>query len=107
MRVDTYFIPFPFSMMMHKMSPLMWIAKILVIVGGLNWGLVGIQGLAKTGNLNVVNLILGQWSTVENVVYLLVGLGALYMLIGLIMMCAGGCDKDMKMGGGTMGGMQK
>ena len=55
------------------------IAWILVIIGGLNWLLVGIGGFAGT-NLNVVNLLLGAWPQVEWIVYLLVGVSAVYEL---------------------------
>ncbi len=55
------------------------VAHWLVIIGGLNWGLTGVGGFAGT-NLNVVNLALGTMPMVENVVYLLVGLGAVWML---------------------------
>ena len=47
------------------------IAMILLIVGGLNWGLVGAL------NINVVTWIFGM-SMVTNLVYILVGLSALY-----------------------------
>lgn len=53
---------------------------ILVIVGGVNWGLVGLGYLLKV-NLNVVNLILGSWPIVENIVYLVVGICAVVMAV--------------------------
>lgn len=55
----------------------------LVIVGGLNWGLIGLGSLLGAGNWNVVNLVLGSIpsiSTVENVLYVLVGLSAAWKL---------------------------
>ncbi|MCA9373539.1 MAG: DUF378 domain-containing protein [Candidatus Gracilibacteria bacterium] len=64
---------------MAKKGPLYMIAVWLVIIGGLNWGLVGIGMLAGT-NLNVVNMILGSISWLEAVVYILVGLAALMKL---------------------------
>ncbi len=51
----------------------------LVVVGGLNWGLVAL-GTYMGSNWNVVNLLLGSWPTVETLVYLLVGLSALVLL---------------------------
>lgn len=60
------------------MKALHMIAFVLVIVGGLNWGLVGLGGFAG-GNWNLVNLILGSWPWVEMVVYILVGLSALLL----------------------------
>jgi len=52
----------------------------LVIIGGLNWGLVGIGAFAGS-NWNVVNLLLGSWPQVEWLVYVLVGLSAVWMLV--------------------------
>ncbi len=60
--------------MMKKMSALDWIAVILVIVGGLNWGLVGLF------NFDLVATIFGDMSAISRVVYVLVGLAALYMI---------------------------
>jgi len=50
------------------------VAFILLIVGGLNWGLEAI-------GFNVVNLILGSWPIVEKLVYILVGLAAIYEVV--------------------------
>ena len=46
---------------------------LLVIVGALNWGLVGLL------NVNLVNSLLGAWPTVEKVVYVLVGVSGLWL----------------------------
>lgn len=51
-----------------------WIALVLVIIGGLNWGLVG------AFNLNVVTRLLGEMTPASRAVYILVGLAALYSL---------------------------
>lgn len=53
---------------------------ILVIIGGLNWGLVGLGSLMGS-DLNVVHMLLSFSSQVESIVYVLVGLSA----IGLVM----------------------
>ncbi len=45
---------------------------ILVIVGALNWGLMGFF------NLNLVNMLLGGYPMLEKLVYMLVGLSAVY-----------------------------
>lgn len=58
------------------MKALHVIAFILVIVGGLNWGLVGINM-----DYNLVNMLLGAWPMVERVVYILVGLAAIYLVV--------------------------
>lgn len=47
----------------------------LTVVGGLNWGLVGLL------NFNLVSTLLGSGTTLELLVYDLVGLSALYLLV--------------------------
>ncbi|MGM0770419.1 MAG: DUF378 domain-containing protein [Halobacteriota archaeon] len=59
---------------MVEKTALDWIAIALVVIGGLNWGLVGISQ-----DFNLVALIFG-YSIIARVVYLLVGLSALYMI---------------------------
>lgn len=49
-------------------------ALILTVVGGINWGLVGIA------NLNLVELILGYLPIWVTIVYILVGISACYTL---------------------------
>ncbi len=55
------------------------VATLLVIVGAVNWGLVGL-GAFMGQELNVVNMLLGSWPTVEWLVYVLVGLSGLWLL---------------------------
>lgn len=62
---------------MQKMSGLDWLAMILVIVGAVNWGLVG------AFNFNLVDVILGSWPTIVRIVYVVVGLSGLYVLANL------------------------
>lgn len=54
-----------------------WIATILVIIGGLNWGLVGLF------NFNLVTTIFGT-SMMTTIVYILVGLAAIYEIYFLV-----------------------
>ena len=60
---------------MKKLTGLDWLAVILVIVGGLNWGLVGLF------NFNLVDAIFGVRGIITLIIYVLVGLSALYMLL--------------------------
>lgn len=53
-----------------------WIALILVIVGGLNWGLVGIF------RFDLVATIFSSMSVVSRIVYILVGIAAIYLIYG-------------------------
>jgi uncharacterized protein len=55
-------------------NPVDLIALILVIVGGLNWGLVGLF------NFDLVAAIFGDMSTLSRIVYILVGLASLYVI---------------------------
>jgi uncharacterized membrane protein YuzA (DUF378 family) len=71
--------------------PVGCLAGILVIVGALNWGLVGLGWLVGNGaNWNLVNMLLGKWMQVEAVVYLLVGLAGVYKLVMCCKCCKGG-----------------
>ena len=51
---------------------------VLVIVGGLNWGLVGLF------DLDLVAAIFGAGSVVSRLVYVLVGLSALWQVVPLM-----------------------
>jgi uncharacterized membrane protein YuzA (DUF378 family) len=57
-----------------KMSVLDWLAMALMIVGGLNWGLVGLY------NVDFVATLFGTQTPAARIVYTLVGLAALYSL---------------------------
>lgn len=57
------------------------IGKVLLIIGGLNWGLVGV-GMLMGSDLNVVKMLLGAWPMVEAIVYVLVGLAAVMKIFG-------------------------
>ena len=63
-------------------SPLTIIAMILVIVGALNWGLIGAFGF------DLVAAIFGDMSVLSRIVYSLVGLSALVVAIMLPKMSA-------------------
>ena len=59
---------------MAEKNTLDWIALVLVIIGGLNWGLVGLF------QFDLVKAILGSIPVLQNIVYVLVGLAAAYMI---------------------------
>ena len=58
-------------------SPLYTVSMVLVVVGGLNWGLVGLF------NFDLVATLFGNMSFLSRLVYDLVGLSALYMLVAM------------------------
>ena len=71
----------PLTSLTTRMKGLNTVAYWLVIIGALNWGLVGI-GAFLGSNWNVVNLIFGFSSALEWLIYILVGLSALVLLFG-------------------------
>lgn len=66
-----------------SMGWLHMVVKVLVVVGALNWGLVGVSMLLSSAvEWNVVNMLLSGMPMVEAIVYLLVGVSAVAMLFG-------------------------
>ena len=62
-----------------KMSGMDWAVWILLFIGGLNWGLVG------AFNYNLVDSIFGVDSTIGMILYVLVGLAAIWSLFSMFM----------------------
>ena len=60
------------------MKPLNLITLVLVIIGGLNWGLVGLL------SFDLVAALFGAGSILSRAVYVVVGLSAVWQLIQLI-----------------------
>jgi len=65
---------------MHKMHGMPMVksyslSKLLVIIGALNWGLVGIL------NFDLVAAVFGKKSIISRLVYTLVGLSGVYLII--------------------------
>ena len=58
-------------------SVISWIAWILVIIGAINWGLIGIF------EWNLVDAIFGMGSIVSMIIYILVGVSGLWMIYEL------------------------
>jgi uncharacterized protein len=54
------------------------IVSVLLIIGGLNWGLVGFF------NYDLVAALTGHLTLVSRIIYVVVGLAALYRLIDLL-----------------------
>ncbi len=60
---------------MFKMNAIGWIALVLVLIGALNWGLVGIF------DFDLVEAIFGEMSPLSRLIYILVGIAAIYMTL--------------------------
>ena len=61
-----------------KMNAVDYVAFVLVVVGGLNWGLVG------AFEFNLVDTLFGEGSALSRVVYVLVGLAAVYLAVSVL-----------------------
>jgi uncharacterized protein len=57
-----------------RMNALDWVTMTLLIIGGVNWGLVGLF------NVDVVATLFGEMSALSRIIYVLVGLSALYSI---------------------------
>ena len=65
------------SVIQQKEIKMDWISKIiliLVVIGGLNWGLVG------AFNFDLVAFLFGPMSVLSRIVYILVGLASVWVL---------------------------
>ena len=56
---------------MNKLTVLDWVAFVLLVVGGLNWGLTALG----------MNIVEPFGASIAKIVYLLVGLAAVYMIV--------------------------
>ncbi len=57
-----------------RLNGLDLLGLVLTIIGGLNWGLIGIF------NFNLVDFLFGTGSLLSRIVYVLVGVGALLLI---------------------------
>lgn len=58
-----------------KMNALGWIAMILLVIGGLNWGLIGIF------EWDLIAAIFGDMSVLSRIIYIIIAVAAVYMII--------------------------
>lgn len=62
---------------MKSLNFLDWIVLILLIIGGINWGLIGLF------NFNLVETIFSNMPIITRIVYIIVGVCAIYAIIML------------------------
>lgn len=55
-----------------RMAAAEWIPMLLLIIGGINWGLIGLF------DFNLVTYVFGNVGSAPRIVYVLVGISALY-----------------------------
>jgi len=69
---------------MNDVNYLDWTSLILIIIGAVNWGLVGLGTVSGQGPdaFNVVQLLFGNIAAgqLEAIIYILVGLSGLYQV---------------------------
>lgn len=68
---------------MLKLDGIGWIALVLVVVGGLNWGLVALF------EFDLVAAIFGDMSVLSRIVYIVVAIAAVYTIIMAAISCKG------------------
>lgn len=59
-----------------------WLTMTLVIIGALNWGLMGLSGFLNNdaNEWNVVNMLFGSVPGIEWLIYSIIGLAGLYQI---------------------------
>lgn len=61
---------------MRKLNVMDWIALTILIIGGLNWGLIGLFGFDL-----IAAIFGGPGAVLARILYVLVGLSAIYVAI--------------------------
>ncbi len=59
---------------MNKFTVVDWAAFVILVIGGVNWGLIGFF------NFDLVSTLFGVMSTASRIIYGLVGVSALYSI---------------------------
>ncbi|MDQ8038867.1 MAG: DUF378 domain-containing protein [Rickettsiella sp.] len=70
--------------MFKNPSVLDWIALVILFIGGLNWGLVGLF------HFDLITGIFGDYSPIARILYIIVGLCAIYVLVRALSCCKKG-----------------
>jgi uncharacterized protein len=60
---------------MKRLNGLDWVAGAILVIGGINWGMIGLF------DINLVSALFGEMTILTRVVYVLVGLSALYVAV--------------------------
>jgi len=59
---------------MKQLNPIDWLALLLSVIGGLNWGVYGISGL------NLIETFSGEMWWLPRVIFFFIGLAAVWMV---------------------------
>lgn len=66
------------------LNPLEWLSAIVLIIGGINWGLVGLFEFDLVAE--IFGETFGTTNAITRTVYIIVGASAVYTLLGLLRM---------------------
>ena len=66
---------------MLKLDKLGWAALILMIIGALNWGLVGMFGF------DFLEALFGEASMISRIMYMVTGLAGIYVILEVVATC--------------------
>ena len=72
------------------MKTLKCVAMVLVLIGGINWGLIGLFGF------DLIAAIFGYMSFMTKLVYVLIGLSAIVLAFRHCPKCGTKCEKKYK-----------
>lgn len=70
--------------MARRIGAIDWLALVVMIMGGINWGIVGVM------NIDLVAAVFGDGTTAARAAYGLVGLAALYSIYTVTKMASDG-----------------
>jgi uncharacterized membrane protein YuzA (DUF378 family) len=60
---------------MARLDVISWVALVLLIIGGVNWGLIGLF------NVDLVAAIFGTMTFLSRLIYIIVGVSAVYVAV--------------------------
>lgn len=60
---------------MNRLSAIDWTAIVVVVIGGINWLLVGLF------KFNLVQSIFGNMTIITRLIYIIVGISAFYLIL--------------------------
>lgn len=58
---------------------LTWTAYVLVLIGAINWGLLGFSQLIGISNIDLVKIIFSN-GVISNLIYIIVGISGIYLI---------------------------
>lgn len=61
--------------MFERLNGLDWVSLVLILIGGVNWGLIGFFGF------DLVAALFGEFSALTRIIYAVVGVAAVYTIV--------------------------